>query len=213
MKTDDLVTMLATGTEAVDPREQMRRAAVAIGAGVLVAAIVMASWLGVRWSMVQDMASPMLWAKFAFVAWLTMAGSVATLRLARPGARLARVPLALVAPVLLMWLLAVIALAGADAPRRAELLLGQTWSACPVNIPVLSLPIFIAAMWGMKGLAPTQLRLAGATAGLFAGAAGAFVYAFHCPELAAPFLGVWYVIGILVPAALGALIGPLVLRW
>jgi hypothetical protein len=39
------------------------------------------------------------------------------------------------------------------------------------------------------------------------------VYAFHCPELAAPFLGVWYVLGMLIPAALGALIGPRVLHW
>jgi hypothetical protein len=138
---------------------------------------------------------------------------VAALRLARPGARLARVPLALAAAVLGMWLLGAIALAGADAPRRAELLLGQTWAACPVNIAVLSLPVFVAALWGLKGLAPTRLAWAGAAAGLFGGAAGASVYAFHCPELAAPFLGVWYVVGMLVPAALGALVGPRVLRW
>jgi len=39
------------------------------------------------------------------------------------------------------------------------------------------------------------------------------VYTFHCPELAAPFLGTWYVLGMLIPTALGAIIGPLVLRW
>ena len=65
----------------------------------------------------------------------------------------------------------------------------------------------------MKELAPTRLRLAGATAGLAAGSAAALVYCLHCPELAAPFVGFWYVLGMLIPAAAGALIGPRLLRW
>jgi hypothetical protein len=213
MNTDELAKLLATGVEAVDLRAPVRRCALAVGAGLIVSAALMAAWLGVRPSLVQNVGTPMLWIKFAFVAWLAGGAWVAALRLARPGARLARVPLALAAAVLGMWLLGAIALAGADAPRRAELLLGQTWAACPVNIAVLSLPVFVAALWGLKGLAPTRLAWAGAAAGLFGGAAGAVVYAFHCPELAAPFLGVWYVVGMLVPAALGALVGPRVLRW
>ena len=213
MKTDELVTLLATGAEPVDSHAPVRRAALAVGSGVLVAAIAMALWLGVRPSLVQDLSVPMLWAKFAFVAWLAAAGALAALRVARPGARLASLPGALLAPVLAMWILAAFALAGADAPRRAELFYGQTWTVCPFNIAALSAPIFVAALWAMKGFAPTRLRLAGAAAGLFAGAAGALVYAFHCPELGAPFLGVWYALGMLAPAALGALIGPRILRW
>ena len=77
--------------------------------------------------------------------------------------------------------------------ERAELVLGGTWNACPLNIAVLSLPVFVAALWAMKGLAPTRPALAGAAAGLLAGAVGAVVYTLHCPELAAPFLGTWYV--------------------
>ena len=213
MNTDELARMLATGAEAIDQRAPVQRCALAVGAGVIAATVLMATWLGVRSNLIQDFGSPMLWTKFAFVAWLAVGGWVAARRLARPGARLARVPGALAAPVLAMWLLAAIALAGADAQGRGELVLGQTWSACPFNIAVLALPIFAAALWGMKGFAPTRLRWAGAAAGLFAGAAGAVIYAFHCPELAAPFLGVWYVLGMLIPTALGALIGPRVLRW
>ena len=85
--------------------------------------------------------------------------------------------------------------------------------SCPWIIAVLSLPAFAAAFWAMQGLAPTRLRLAGASAGLVAGAAGALVYTFYCPELAAPFLGVWYALGMLIPTALGALLGPRLLRW
>jgi hypothetical protein len=123
------------------------------------------------------------------------------------------VPVLLIAPLLAMWALAVVALTGADAQQRAVLFLGQTWDACPLRIAVLSAPVFAAAMWGMRGLAPTRPGLAGAAAGLLAGACGALVYSFHCPELAAPFLGTWYVLGMLIPTALGAIMGPLVLRW
>ncbi len=213
MKTDDLVSLLATGAEAVDPRAGVRRCAVAVGAGVLVAAAMMATWLGVRGSLAQDVAVPMLWVKFAFVASLAAGGWIAAVRLGRPGATLAGVPAALAAPVLAMWTLAAVALNGADASQRAELFLGQTWNACPLNIAVLSVPVFVAALWGMKGFAPTRPALAGAAAGLLAGAAGAVVYAFHCPELAAPFLGTWYVLGMLIPTAAGAIVGRFALRW
>ena len=50
-------------------------------------------------------------------------------------------------------------------------------------------------------------------AGLMAGAMGASVYAFACPEHAAAFMAVWYCLGILVSAALGAVTGPRFLRW
>ena len=70
-----------------------------------------------------------------------------------------------------------------------------------------------ATLWAMKGLAPTRLSLAGGAAGLLAGTIGALVYALHCPEMEAPFIGVWYVAGMLIPTAAGASLGPIVLRW
>jgi hypothetical protein len=39
------------------------------------------------------------------------------------------------------------------------------------------------------------------------------VYALHCPEMAAPFLGIWYVLGMAIPAVLGAAVGSRMLRW
>jgi hypothetical protein len=39
------------------------------------------------------------------------------------------------------------------------------------------------------------------------------VYALHCPELAAPFLAIWYLLGMLIPTAIGAWLGPRPLRW
>jgi hypothetical protein len=31
--------------------------------------------------------------------------------------------------------------------------------------------------------------------------------------MAAPFIGIWYLLGMLIPAAAGALVGPRLLRW
>jgi len=39
------------------------------------------------------------------------------------------------------------------------------------------------------------------------------VYALHCPEMAAPFLFIWNGLGMLAPAAIGAAMGPRLLRW
>ena len=78
---------------------------------------------------------------------------------------------------------------------------------------MLATPVFAASFWAMRDLAPTNLRLAGAAAGLLSGAVGAVVYCFHCPELEAPFIAFWYLLGILIPTAVGAEAGPKLLRW
>jgi hypothetical protein len=62
-------------------------------------------------------------------------------------------------------------------------------------------------------MAPTRLGLAGAAAGLFAGGVGATVYGLYCEETAAAFVVVWYSLGMLACAALGAVVGRRLLRW
>ena len=213
MKTDDLVTMLAAGVDVVDPNIAAQRYATAIGWGACIAMLLMALLLGVRADLADVVRLPMFWVKIAFVGSLAAASLVAASRLSRPGAQLAWVPAALAAPVLAMWLLAALVLIGADPARRAGLFFGETWNSCPFLVAMLSAPIFAGVFWTMKGLAPTRLRLAGAAAGLLSGAIGALVYSLHCPELEAPFLGFWYLLGMLIPTAAGALLGPRVLRW
>jgi hypothetical protein len=213
MRTDDLVTMLATGAGAVQPNQAERRYASAVVWGFLGAALLMIVLLGPRPDLASAVLLPMFWVKLAFAACVAAASLFAALRLSRPGMRLTWVPGALAAPVLAMWLLAAIALARSDSAQRALLFFGDTWDVCPFLIAMLSVPAFVAAMWAMKGLAPTRLRSAGAAAGLLAGALGALAYCVHCPEMGAPFIGFWYLLGMLIPAAVGALLGPRLLRW
>jgi len=213
MKTDELIAMLASGTVAVEPRAVQRRYAVALGWGAFGATLLMATLLGVRPDLSAAAGLPMFWVKLAFPAAVFGASLLAALRLSRPGVPLGCVAVGVAVPVLAMWLLALYVLTGAPPADRAVLILGDTWLACLTSVGMLSAPAFVASFWAMKGLAPTRLALAGAAAGLLSGALGALVYALHCPEMAAPFLAVWYLLGMLIPAALGAVLGPALLRW
>jgi hypothetical protein len=78
---------------------------------------------------------------------------------------------------------------------------------------VLSIPALGGVLWAMRGLAPTRARMAGLAAGLLAGAVGAAGYALACGETAMTFVAIWYSLGIAMTGALGALLGPRLLRW
>ena len=212
MKTDELITMLASDAGAVAPRVWQPRYALALGAGLIGAGLLMVLLLGVRPDIADAVRLPMFWVKLAFPAALAAGALLAAVRLSRPGVAIGRAGAVLAAPVLAIWVLAALALLGAPQDH-AMLVWGETWTACLVNIPLLSVPAFVAVFWVMKTLAPVRPALAGAAAGLLAGALSAIIYALHCPELAAPFIGIWYLLGMMIPAALGAAVGPRLLRW
>lgn len=214
MKTQDLVDLLATGGGAVDSRAPVRRLGIAIGLGLAGAAALMMSLMGVRDDLKHGATEDaMFWVKVGFAAFAALVSVIAASRLSRPGARLSSLPATLAAPLIAIWVLAAFALINAAPGGRAALVFGETWLACPFGIALLSAPLFVAVLWAMKGLAPTRLVLAGAAAGLVSGALGALVYTLHCPEVAAPFIAIWYVLGMLIPTGIGALVGPRVLRW
>src|SRR5262249_21030662 len=133
-------------------------------------------------------------------------------RAGRPGADMARPALLLALPLLAILLLSALQMSApqADMPK---LVLGHSSRVCAGLVTLTALPILAATFWALRKLAPTRLTLAGAGAGLFAGAAGAFVYSFHCTEGAAPFIAIWYTLGIGVTTALGASLGRYLLRW
>lgn len=181
--------------------------------GVTGALLILVLGYGVRADLRLASELPMFWVKLAFPALVAAAALVLVLRLSHPGMRPGAAWLGLVLPWLAVLSLAAWALVQAPVDQRTALVLGTTWQVCAFNITLVSSPVCVAVLWAVKGLAPTRLRLAGASAGLLAGAVGAVVYALHCPELEAPFLAVWYVAGMLIPTAVGAWLGPRVLRW
>ena len=213
MNTDELVSLLAANAAPVDRNAVARRFGLALFWGSLGAALLLTAALGVRADLGEMSRLPMFWLKLAFPACLAVAGIVAAARLSRPGMRLDGIWAGLALPVLLVWMMAVQAFVSTAPAQRPALVFGTTWASCPFNIALLSIPAFIGIFWAMKGLAPTRPALAGAGAGLLAGAVGAFAYAFHCTEMTAPFLAIWYLAGMAIPALAGGLLGPRLLHW
>ncbi len=213
MRTDELIAVLAADISPIDPGRADRRFFAKLAGGAVLALAAMLLLMGTRPDVSVAAALPMFWIKLIFPASLALAALVALRRLCYPRMRLGRAPAAAALPVTAIWIFAGLVLLTAPAGERLALVLGDTWIECPLSIALLSVPALAFTLWAARELAPTRLALAGAAAGLFAGAAAAFAYALHCPEMEAPFLAVWYVLGILMPTGVGALLGRRLLRW
>jgi hypothetical protein len=133
--------------------------------------------------------------------------------MARPGAWSRNVWKWIVAPVAGLALLALAELARAPMDNWPQMIMGNSWTQCPWRIVALSVPVFIGLCVVIRGQAPTNLRASGAAAGLLSGAVAATAYALACPESSAAFILVWYSAGIALATAIGALLGPKLLRW
>jgi hypothetical protein len=213
VKTDDLIAMLSRDAAPVPRHVASRRLSMALVAGLPLSFACMLAFYGMRPDLAEAVSWPMFWVRLLFPACLAIAGFVVVHRLARPGARVRAAWWGLAAPVVVVWSMAAVMLVSAPEEQRPVMIWGQTWRTCAFNIALISVPVFVGALAALKGLAPTRPALAGAAAGAMSGAAGAVVYALHCPELAAPFLAIWYVAGIALPVVAGALIGRRYLRW
>jgi hypothetical protein len=213
MKTDDLITLLSTGVTRVDRKAVVRRFARALPLGLVGSLVMVAIVFGVRRDLMDVAQTPIFWAKLAFPLAVAIAAALTVSRLGRPGVRGGYAWALVAAPFIAVWLAGWVTLGTAAPAERVPLMLGLSWRTCPFNILLLSVPTFIAVFWAAKGLAPTRPRLAGAAAGLFASALATVAYCVHCPEMSPAFWSIWYAIGMLMPAAIGAWLGPRLLRW
>jgi len=213
MKTDALIDRLSVSAPPVPPGAVWRKLALGTGAGAAVSFTLMLAWLGIRPDLAVAVATGAYWMKFFYTLLLATAGFWLVERLSRPGARSRTQMLLEAVPVVAIAVLAVIELMPAAPAARHHLMMGASAEVCPWRIVILALPVLAGVLWSMGKLAPTRLALAGLAAGLAAGALGAFIYAFHCDESAAPFVAVWYTFGIGAVGALGAVAGRFLLRW
>ncbi len=169
--------------------------------------------LGLRPDLSQALYGSAIWMKWGYTLSIALVAGVGVTLLARPERRDVRWLWLALVPVLLLAALAVAQLATTPMTEWRALWLGNSWQRCSLCVALLSVPIFGGFLWAFRSLAPTRLRLAGTVAGLAAGASAATLYGFHCPETSALFVLTWYSLGILVAMAIGAVIGPRVLRW
>lgn len=213
MKTRDLVARLASNGSHIERDAVPRLLDRALLQGLAGSTVLLVALYGVRSDMPQLILTAMFWVRLAFPLAIIAAAMKLTERLGRPGARLRLAWFAVALPIATMLIAAGSILLATPPGYRLQLVLGTTWRTTTASVVLLSLPSLIAVLRAMKQLAPTRLALAGAGAGLLAGAQGWLVYTLYCSEMAAPFWGVWYVLAIVITTAIGAAIAPHCLRW
>jgi hypothetical protein len=155
----------------------------------------------------------MFWIKLAYGVALGAVAAFGLGRLARPGGDARGWSPWLAVPVALMAVFALAQSLTTPPSERLALIMGGSARVCPFLILASATPIFAALSLALRGLAPTRLRLTGAAAGLASGAFGAALYALHCDEVGGAFIAIWYSLGIGLACAIGALLGPRLLRW
>jgi hypothetical protein len=212
-KTDDLIASLSANVTPVAPGVVARRLALGLGLGAMGSVALMLVWLGPRQDVAQAILTPMFWMKLGYAAVTGLIAAVVLARLGRPAARPGRLAVLAFAPFAVVAAMALVRMAQAPPAAYRAVLMGHSAMFCPWRIAAIGLPVLAGAMWAVRGLAPTRLGLAGLAAGAAAGGIGAAVYAIACNETSAPFLAIWYTLGIVAVTALGALSGSRLLRW
>jgi hypothetical protein len=211
MKTDDLISMLA---EDAPVRSNLGRSLnYALVIGVVMSAALLVATIGIRHDMANAIETARVLCKILVTLVLALTACHLVFRIGRPGVPLKLSGCALaIAPVLLaVAVLTELIVVPSDA--WAASMIGRNARFCLMFIPLLSLAPLGGFLWALRHGAPERPGLAGATAGLAAGAIAAAIYAWHCPDDSPLFVAVWYTTAISAVTAIGALVGSKILRW
>ena len=213
MRTDELIAQLSGRVGAAPKHAAVKRLCLALTIGGAVALALLLVSLGARPDLAQASGTAPFWMKWMYTLSLTWASVVVVRRLGDPDTRVGLAWWGLAAPIAIVAMMGIGQLMVEPLARWSGLVFGETALRCSVTIPLLAAPVFAGLLWAFRRLAPTHLRLAGGASGFVAGATAASVYALSCPEQSAAFMAIWYTGGMLVAAALGALVGPRFLKW
>jgi hypothetical protein len=212
MRTDELIHALVADKDAGETPFG-REIAIALVAGFVLSVFLFLVTLGPRPDIGGALATPRFLLKIIEALLLAAAAAPLAAKLARPGARLGGGRFALLAAPLLLVIALVAELLLIAPASWATRLVGSNARVCLASIPFLSLPLLAATFFALSRLAPTQPRLAGAIAGLFASGLAAALYALHCPDDSPLFVATWYSLAIAFVTLVGAFAGQRLLRW
>jgi hypothetical protein len=212
VKTGDLILALAADSE-VRAMPLGRALVLALIPGLAIALGLHFAVLGLRPHLLTLLGEPRLLFKLCLTHLLAVLSGALVLRIGRPGAAIRGITFLLaVVPALLAAgnLAELLAVPAAEWGQR---LVGTNAIFCLKTIPFLAAAPLVAVMLALRQGAPEHPGLAGAVAGLFAGAIGAALYATHCPDDSPLFVAAWYSLAIGITAVIGALAGSRLLRW
>jgi hypothetical protein len=212
MDTDQLIRSLAA-----DNSHRARPVGLVLMLALLAAAPVSVALffaeLGVRPDVMTAMRNPFFDLKFAVTLALAVSAIAVSLHLSRPEASLRGWVWLLLIPA---GLLAIGIGGEMMMPQRLPAMtrmMGKNSSTCLTTIPLMSLPLLAAALFGLRHGAPTRPAVAGAIAGLLSAGLAATLYASHCTDDSPLFVATWYSIATGLVAAIGALAGSRMLRF
>jgi len=212
METDQLIRTLAA-----DNAHRARPVGFVLALALLAAApasvAMFFAGLGVRPDLMTAMHNPLFDLKFVVTLALAIPAIAISLHLSRPEASLQGWKWLLLIPVGLL-------LAGIASemmmPQRLPMmtrLVGSNSRLCMTAIPLMSLPLLVAALIGLRHGAPTRPAMTGAIAGLLSAGLAATLYASHCTDDSPLFVATWYTIATAFVTAVGAMAGSRVLRF
>ena len=213
MNTDDLIANLSSDLAPVSRGMVLRRLVIGVLGGALVSTLIMLATLHLRPDLQAAMNTGMFWMKAFYTLVIALIGLWIVERLARPGVRADFQTFLEIVPLSAIAFIAIVKLADAPPEMRMPMMMGHSAMVCPWLILGLSLPILAGGIWALRGLAPVHLTRAGFALGILAGATSAFVYGFHCNETGAPFVAIFYTLGIALAGVVGAMLGRFALRW
>lgn len=210
MDTEQLIRTLAA-----DNTHRTRPVSFALMLALLAAApvslLMFFTELGVRPDIMVAMRNPFFDLKFAVT--LAIAAVAVSLHLSRPEASLRRFGWLLLAPV---GILAAAIGGEMMMPQRLPAmtrLVGKNSWVCMTVIPLLSLPMLVGAIVGLRHGAPARPAVAGAVAGLLSAGLAATLYASHCTDDSPLFVATWYTLATALVTAIGALAGAKLLKY
>ena len=212
MDTDQLIRTLAA-----DSAHRERPVGFALMLALLAAApvslLMFFTEFGVRPDIMVAMRNPFFDLKFAVTLALAIAAIAVSLHLSRPEASLRGFGWLLLAPV---GILAAGIGGEMMTPQRLPMmtrLVGKNSWVCMTAIPLLSLPMLIGALIGLRHGAPARPAIAGAVAGMISAGLAATLYASHCTDDSPRVVATWYTLATALVTAVGALAGSKLLRY
>lgn len=212
MRTDDLILALAKDRATAGPSPRLALCCALLG-GALVAAILFLTILGYRPDIATAAETYRFLFKFVFTLTLAATAIWLVFTVMRPEAVPGLRILALAAAPVLIVLAVLAELSVMPSSTWLPRLIGKNWWFCLTVIPSLAIVPLVAFFWALRRAAPANPGLAGALAGLSAGAIAATLYASHCTDDSPLFVMTWYSIAIGLVTVVGYFAGRRWLAW
>ena len=211
VKTNELISLLA---EDAPVRTRLGPALkTALVAGVVVSALILVFAIGIRRDVASAVETTRVLFKVSLMLGLAILASSIVFRIGRPELSLRVGGWALIVPAGLLAAAVGIELLVLPPELWGQQLMGHNAAYCLALIPLLSIAPLAGFILALRAGAPRRPALAGAAAGLAAGAIASALYAWHCIDDSPLFVATWYTISITAVTAIGAVLGRRYLRW